>query len=277
MKYETPMEERKPFYIAGRRVNPTNPHYDTLLAKKTARMERMEFAETKRFLEERQKLIEAREAAGRKTAEKRKKLAEENKERLEKEEWTEEDVELSEKYDEVQLRHISDPDVRREYERLQRKKEWLSSRFNYLKDSEEDLYSMSARIIDTPELLDELVDEYRVKCIAEERRMTMAGLCLHLGFTSRTQLHEYGSKYPEFKGSVERARLIIEEGWEERLDSASATGAIFWLKNHAGYADRQDVNHMGIGEAPKTIEIVSGEVIEGEVVHKGLEHDDSTD
>ena len=67
------------------------------------------------------------------------------------------------------------------------------------------------------------------------RPLTVSGLALALGL-SRKGLCDYEGK-PGFGAIVKRAKLTIERSWEERLASGNPTGAIFWLKNHAGYTD----------------------------------------
>lgn len=77
-------------------------------------------------------------------------------------------------------------------------------------------------------------------------RITMTGLCQHLGIAKQT-LSDY-AKLPGFDDVVLMARQRVEAKVEELLlyDKAGA-GAIFWLKNHAGYTDKteQDVNVKG--------------------------------
>ena len=68
---------------------------------------------------------------------------------------------------------------------------------------------------------------------------TMAGLSLALGFSTRKSLLDYSEK-PEFVTVIKKARTRLEEAVEKRLFGPNATGAIFWLKNHSGYVDRQE-------------------------------------
>ena len=65
---------------------------------------------------------------------------------------------------------------------------------------------------------------------------TITGLTLHLGFCSKTSLYEYEKK-PEFMNSIKRARLMVEQGYEEALLTKGSTGAIFALKNF-GWKDK---------------------------------------
>jgi len=67
---------------------------------------------------------------------------------------------------------------------------------------------------------------------------TVAGLAKALGFESRFSLNDYEKRNEEFSHLIKRARLEIEQYWEERLSAGQCTGAIFWLKNHASYTDK---------------------------------------
>ena len=77
--------------------------------------------------------------------------------------------------------------------------------------------------------------EYFERQEREKRPLTMAGLCLTAGFSSRQTLHNYEER-PEFMDVVKKARLRVEEYLSECLLSGaqgSAVGAIFILKNIA--------------------------------------------
>lgn len=71
-----------------------------------------------------------------------------------------------------------------------------------------------------------------------------AGLAHSLGFSSKAALNEY-LEYKEFSNLVKKTFLYIEQFWTERLLKPACTGAIFWLKNNAGYSDRRDYNIQG--------------------------------
>lgn len=73
---------------------------------------------------------------------------------------------------------------------------------------------------------------------------TVAGLAAYLGFHSRQSLLNYEGK-PEFVDVIKKAKLKIEACWEAQLYDGKGSGPIFWLKNHAGYRDKQEVAHTG--------------------------------
>ena len=69
---------------------------------------------------------------------------------------------------------------------------------------------------------------------------TKAGLAYELGFVSKDALNYYGNN-PEFSDLIKQTFLFIERFWTERLLHPACTGSIFWLKNNAGYADKQEI------------------------------------
>ena len=70
------------------------------------------------------------------------------------------------------------------------------------------------------------------KTVAEIPVPTITGLCIYCGFCSRQSLYDY-EKREEFSYIVRRARLFIENEYEEMLHHGNTMGAIFALKNMA--------------------------------------------
>ena len=97
------------------------------------------------------------------------------------------------------------------------------------------------RIIKTPQAFDRLAKKYFESCRKEKRRPTLTGLVLALGLSSRQSLDDYQGR-EGFIDSVKRAKLRIEEAYEDRLDGSSPAGAIFALKNF-GWSDRSQLDH----------------------------------
>lgn len=98
------------------------------------------------------------------------------------------------------------------------------------------------RLISSPEEFDRLVDLYIAVCQDPEKpkAITLTGLVLALGFCSKDTLYEY-EKYPEFTDSVKRARLLVEQEYENRLIvGTNAAAPIFALKNF-GWKDKTEV------------------------------------
>jgi hypothetical protein len=83
------------------------------------------------------------------------------------------------------------------------------------------------------------------KPVIIHNQATMSGLAYALGFTSRQSIYDY-EQNEVFSYAIKRARLRIESVIEnDLLTTKSPTGAIFWLKNHAGYSDKQEIEHSG--------------------------------
>jgi hypothetical protein len=72
---------------------------------------------------------------------------------------------------------------------------------------------------------------------------TITGLCIYLGFESRQSFYDYEER-SEFSYTIKKARLFIENTYEELLQVGNTTGAIFALKNF-GWTDKQVIEHEG--------------------------------
>lgn len=107
---------------------------------------------------------------------------------------------------------------------------------------------------DTPKQLRDKIDEYfkegmkiRTVLIGKVPNQTaidievptITGLCYYLGFESRQSFYAYEKK-EGFSYTIKRARLSIENEYEEQLQYGNVTGAIFALKN-MGWYDRQEI------------------------------------
>jgi hypothetical protein len=83
----------------------------------------------------------------------------------------------------------------------------------------------------------------------QNRPYTVAGLALALDLC-RDTLAEY-VKAGQFSDVVKKAKIKIEMNVEELLlEGKNAAGPIFWLKNHAAYRDKQEMEHSGPGGGP---------------------------
>jgi len=98
----------------------------------------------------------------------------------------------------------------------------------------------------TPEDLILKIDEYFNE-LDENEPVTVTGLCLHLGFSSRSSMVDYEKRGDEFSHAIKRARLRVEHEYEKGLHGERPTGAIFGLKN-MGWADRSEVDHTSKGQ-----------------------------
>ena len=81
------------------------------------------------------------------------------------------------------------------------------------------------RIIKSPEEMERLGEEYVTECDNREEPLTLTGLILYLGLSCRDSFDEYGRR-PEFSDSVKRAKLLIENQYERKLDRDKPAGAV---------------------------------------------------
>lgn len=116
----------------------------------------------------------------------------------------------------------------------------------------------------TPEEMQAKIDAYFNACMGEyitddegnlmtdkngkpvktkERPLTITGLALAIGFTSRQALLNYEAK-PEFVDTIRRAKATVEQYAEERLfDRDGANGAKFNLSNNfKGWSEKQQID-----------------------------------
>lgn len=139
------------------------------------------------------------------------------------------------------------------------------------------------KVIETPEELQALVDEYFAKeCMPEPvkykddngniRHMydkdgmpvmrdnppTVAGLALYLGFCDRVSMFDY-KKNTEFSNVIKGAITKIETFAEKNLYGKSSTGAIFWLKNRHNHANWQDKTEVD-GETKVVVQMPMVEI-----------------
>lgn len=95
------------------------------------------------------------------------------------------------------------------------------------------------RVVPTPEEFERRAGAYFAECKTEDKRPTINGLCLALGFHHKGALDDY-AKYEGFSAAVNKARMQLEAEWEAALAQPNVAGSIFWLKQQ-GWKDTQDV------------------------------------
>ena len=89
----------------------------------------------------------------------------------------------------------------------------------------------------TPEEMQKAIDKY----FEDHPKPTICGLALALGFAQRKSLLNYEGYGEEFCNTVKRAKLIIEESYEQELRSSHVAGPIFALKNF-NWSDKQEIS-----------------------------------
>ncbi len=77
---------------------------------------------------------------------------------------------------------------------------------------------------------------------------TICGLALYLGFADYHTLLEYKDKDEVYFSIVKRAKQVIMQHHERRLNSNTPAGSIFWLKNF-GWKDTQEIDHLNNGNS----------------------------
>jgi hypothetical protein len=94
--------------------------------------------------------------------------------------------------------------------------------------------------IPTPEELAYKALEYFDWCSEVDKgKFAFAELRLYVGM-NRTDWHNYKHNYPEYFNTICHIEEMLEASWEKKLTWAGSTqGAIFWLKNKAGWKDEQ--------------------------------------
>ncbi|RPH41487.1 MAG: hypothetical protein EHM87_19580 [Burkholderiales bacterium] len=86
---------------------------------------------------------------------------------------------------------------------------------------------------------------------------TLTGLILWLGFSAKEDFYIYCKK-PDFSAPLKRARLLIEQTYEQQLRGQYSSGAIFALKNF-GWVDTPLIDnsrhyHISYGYRSKPID-----------------------
>ena len=101
------------------------------------------------------------------------------------------------------------------------------------------------------------VDKNGFPIMVDTRPLTITGLALALGFTSRQALLNYQAK-PEFVDTILRAKAKVECYAEERLfDKDGANGAKFSLANNFdGWKEKQQIEADVKNEVNINIELV---------------------
>ena len=90
-----------------------------------------------------------------------------------------------------------------------------------------------------PEKLQSACKKYFLQCEEKGEPITITGLALALGFSTRKSLIDYAEKV-EFVNIIKKAKLKVECEYEKRLFGNSPTGAIFALKN-MDWSDRTEL------------------------------------
>lgn len=94
------------------------------------------------------------------------------------------------------------------------------------------------RLYESVEELELAVEAYIAECTTNNKKPTITGATLFLGFCDKTTLYDYRDR-EEYSHSIKRLLLFVENGYEEALHGTSVTGCIFALKN-MGWKDKTE-------------------------------------
>jgi hypothetical protein len=99
---------------------------------------------------------------------------------------------------------------------------------------------------DTPQaLLSKALEYFEWSSEVDKGKFTLAGLRVYIGF-NRSTWHDYKVR-PEFSYTMNLIEEMLEDFYEKKLGWAGSTqGAIFWLKNKAGWKDEITNNNNDV-------------------------------
>ena len=106
----------------------------------------------------------------------------------------------------------------------------------------------------TVEQMQKAIDNYFRRQKRNNRPLTVQGLALALGFTTRQSLFNYegytDEKDKSFLDTIKKAKLQIEENKLEGMLSGdyNTAGVIFDLKNNHGHTDKVEHDHTTKGD-----------------------------
>ena len=103
----------------------------------------------------------------------------------------------------------------------------------------------------TPEELEKAIDDYFQAKLDKDKKInfvSIVDLCRFLDI-DRTTFYNYKNK-SDYSTAVKKAENTIISLWEQQLmlPGRNTTGAIFWLKNFGGMADRVEHQHQVSGQ-----------------------------
>lgn len=92
----------------------------------------------------------------------------------------------------------------------------------------------------------EIVTKDGEKISLTEKRPTVSGLALHLGFASRQSIYDYINRNssPQLAYIIKMAKSNLARFHEERLFLDRPTGSIFWLKHDGMVEDRSQAGNL---------------------------------
>ena len=108
---------------------------------------------------------------------------------------------------------------------------------------------------ETPDELEKVFEKYIQSRIDPEKKVNFVSITDFCYFADigQSTFYDYGKK-PGFRTIIKRIQQFVFAKWEKQLfmPGRNTTGAIFWLKNFAGMADKQEVQHNVSGQIEHT-------------------------
>ena len=101
---------------------------------------------------------------------------------------------------------------------------------------------MSGPELVSPEELSERVEKYLADSKVDSLPLTLTGLAIALGFASRQSLYDY-EKREGYKFIIQRAKLIVEHGYEMQVAKGRGDGGIIFTLKNMGWSDKQELAH----------------------------------
>ncbi len=120
------------------------------------------------------------------------------------------------------------------------------------------------RLYNDPESFAQAAEDYFALCEARDRKPTLAGLCLHMGFCDRESFSHYASYGPEYSRTVTRTKLRMEDDRQQALLSKDkfTPGIALDLQNNHGWRNKSETEVSGPNGGPiqvTRIELVAPE------------------
>jgi hypothetical protein len=109
---------------------------------------------------------------------------------------------------------------------------------------------MSPRSFTSVDDLQDGIDSYLAECKADDRPLTIAGLCVQLGICRETLSQYANGEYDDeenlYSDTLKNTKTIIEMNKNEGLLTGkyNPAGAIFDLKNNHGWKDRKETEEI---------------------------------
>lgn len=121
-----------------------------------------------------------------------------------------------------------------------------------MSDSEVKSVMGRPRLYTDPQLFSDKVDDYFADCEVRERKPTLAGLCVFMGFYDKDSFVHYQNYGPDFSRTVSRAKLLMEDDRHQLLLSKDkfTPGVAFDLKNNHGWKDKTETELTGANGGP---------------------------